>query len=279
MCGGAQARARPTSVRRFRGERHSTGQTTKKRKAGSRVTSKNAFVGEGSRLATDGAGSGFRKQAKSKRAREERALAAEKRLKALQDQTPVKEEESEEDDSDDEIEIIETDAERRQTLLNTGEQENDLLRLDKATSWKEFQREFNFGYARHDDNECDLPVASGSTFTTGSTEQKFQKPTPKPVFSRKGKSSSDIGLGKLVQTEIQVRKREAVGMTGPGRTLADSDDDEIVVSEPSRVSHILRTNASTSVSQAQWECLVCTLLNEPSHLACAACGTTRGENT
>jgi hypothetical protein len=185
----------------------------------------------------------------SKRAREERALAAEKRLKALQDQAPIKEEESEEEDSDDEIEIIETDAERRQTLLNTGEQENDLLRLDKATSWTEFQREFNFGYGQHD--ECDLPVASGSTFTTGST------PTPKPVSSRssKGKASSDIGLGKLVQTEIQFRKREALGMTGPGRTLVDSDD-EIIVSEPSRIP---RSNASTSVPQAQWECLVCTL--------------------
>lgn len=178
-------------------------------------------------------------------------MAAEKRLKALQDQTTVKEEESEED-SDDEIEIIETDAERRQTLLNAGEQENDLLRLDKATSWKEFQREFNFGNAQH---ECDLPVASGSTFTTGI------KPTPTPVSSsRKGKASSDIGLGKLVQTEIQFRKREALGMTGPGKTLADSDDDEVVVvSESRRVSDIPRSNASTSMSQSQWECLVCTL--------------------
>jgi len=155
-----------------------------------------------------------------------------------------------------------------------------LLRLDKATSWKEFQREFNFGYAQHDDNGCDLPIASGSTFTTASsTQYKSQKPTPKPepVISRKGKAFSDIGLGKLVQTEIQFRKREALGMTGPGRTLADSDD-EIVVSGPSRVSDIPRSNASTSVSQAQWECLVCTLLNEPSHLACVACGTTRGES-
>ncbi len=187
-------------------------------------------------------------------------MAAEKRLKALQGQTSVKEESESGEDSDDEIEIIETDAERRQTLLNTGEQENDLLRLDKATSWKEFQREFNFGYVQHDDNECDIPVASGSTFTTGSMQQKSQKPTPKPepVSSRKGKASSDIGLGKLVQTEIQFRKREALGMTGSGRTLADSDD-EIIVSEPSRVSDLSRNNASTSVSQAQWECLVCTL--------------------
>lgn len=176
---------------------------------------------------------------------------------------PVKEEESE-DESDGEIEIIETDADRRHALLNSGEQGNDLLRLDKANSWKEFQREFNFGYNRDDKDKCDLPVASGSTFTTGSTgkklEQDFSGPssstlkpaTSKPV-SYKSKMSSDIGLGKLVQSEIQLRKREALGMTGTGRTLADSDDEIIVVSETRRVS------SESRGSRAQWECLVCTL--------------------
>jgi hypothetical protein len=104
----------------------------------------------------------------SKRAREERAIAAQKRLRALQDQAKdIASEESEE--SDDEIEIIEIDAERQQTLLNSGEQGKDPPRLDKANSWKEFQREFNFDYTK---DECDLPVASGSTFTTASTGKK-----------------------------------------------------------------------------------------------------------
>lgn len=192
----------------------------------------------------------------SKRAREERAIAAEKRLRALQDQAKDIATEESGEESDDEIEIIETDAERRQTLLNSGEQENDLQRLDKANSWKEFRREFNFGYTK---DECDLPVASGSTFTTANTGKKEFKhhlasssSMPKPATTKPGKSKvpSDIGLGKFVQNEIQFRKREVLGMTGPGRTLADSDDEIIVVSEPQRVS---------SGSQAQWECLICTL--------------------
>ena len=193
----------------------------------------------------------------SKRAKEERAIAAEKRLRALKDQAKDKDNEESEEESDDEIEIIETDAERRQTMLNFGEQENDQLRLDKA-SWQEYQREFNFGYTQHNKDECDLSVASGSTFTTASAGKKKEQDladfssTPRPV-PRKSKVSSDIGLGKIVQNEIQFRKREALGMTGLGRTLADSDDEIIVISEPQRVS------SDSQGSRAQWECLVCTL--------------------
>ena len=117
QCGGAQSRTRPTVTRRRRttlGKRrretvpslHTGRQTAIKRKAGARVTSKYAFTGQGSMLDNDGAGKGFGKQAaryvrgnrenfelhdaisdirsNSKRAREERALATERRLCALQ---------------------------------------------------------------------------------------------------------------------------------------------------------------------------------------------------
>ncbi|KAF7330573.1 hypothetical protein MVEN_02497500 [Mycena venus] len=99
LCGGAQKRSRPSALGRKRRARqprretvasNKTGrQTAKKRKAGGRVKAQSAFPGEGSLLA-EGAldpkekGVGFRKQAASKRAREERALAVEKRIKALQ---------------------------------------------------------------------------------------------------------------------------------------------------------------------------------------------------
>ncbi|KAJ6619705.1 WLM domain-containing protein [Mycena sp. CBHHK59/15] len=101
MCGGAHTRTRPTALRRKRRARQTrpgdpaasnkTGrQTAKRRKAGARVTSKSAFAGEGASLAQGveikGKGTGFRKQAGSKRAREERALAAERRIQALQGQ-------------------------------------------------------------------------------------------------------------------------------------------------------------------------------------------------
>ena len=99
QCGGAQARKRPTSLRRRRTHQnqtagpsnHTGAQTAKKRKAGARVTAKGTFRGSGRALNDDvcdeeqkRAGSGFRRKAGSKRAREERALAAERRLRALQ---------------------------------------------------------------------------------------------------------------------------------------------------------------------------------------------------
>jgi hypothetical protein len=72
-CGGAHNRTRPSSVRRPRKPRNpatasnKTGrQTAKRLKAGARVTSKNAFVGEGMVLAEGegrGSGAGFGKQA------------------------------------------------------------------------------------------------------------------------------------------------------------------------------------------------------------------------
>ena len=75
-CGGAHNRARPASVHRQPRQRRNntpasnkTGrQTAKRSKAGARVTSKNAFVGEGMSLAEGvekgkGKGTGFGKQA------------------------------------------------------------------------------------------------------------------------------------------------------------------------------------------------------------------------
>ncbi|KIL67558.1 hypothetical protein M378DRAFT_159365 [Amanita muscaria Koide BX008] len=286
MCGGAQTRTRPTSIRRRRGERTSI---KRKRRAGTRVNA-NAFVGQGCKLSEDtgGLGTGFGKQAKSKRAREERALAAEKRLQALQASSTAsthvvpKEESSEtEEETDSDIEIAETDTQRRQALLNSGEQDNDIARLDRANSWKEFQREFDFG-SKSPNHECDIPVASGSTFTTKESKPKSlagsSSTTSKPLrpssSSYKGKAPTNIGAGKLVQTDIKFRKKEAIEMSNGGRTLADSDDEILVVSESKGP-----TTTQMGFGDLQWECLVCTLLNQPTHLACFVCGTTRGENT
>lgn len=62
-------------------------QTAKKRKAGGRVTSKDKFQGQGVALnegRQGGEGTGFGKRAGSKKAREERAAAVERRMLALQ---------------------------------------------------------------------------------------------------------------------------------------------------------------------------------------------------
>jgi len=63
-------------------------QTAKRRKTGSRITAAGTFLGSGQALNADEdektTGTGFRKKAVSKRAREERALAAQKRQLALE---------------------------------------------------------------------------------------------------------------------------------------------------------------------------------------------------
>ncbi|KAH9481414.1 DNA-dependent metalloprotease WSS1-like protein [Psilocybe cubensis] len=253
LCGGAQSRTKPTARRRrqtTRGKRrevvpslHTGAQTAKKRKSGARVTSKYAFTGEGTSLGNEGVGTGFRKQAASKRAREERALAAERRLLALQTAASgtstksAEEELADDDDSDDEVEFVpETDAERRQAIKEADEDSNN-LKLGPGFSWTQFKDDFNFNAASKpsgsklpfpdiidissDDEDtgraCDVPVASGSTFTSGSLRGDSK--------SNKGKGRAEMGLNNLVQSEIKLRKQESLGMApvkGGGRKVGGS---------------------------------------------------------
>ncbi|KAJ6505963.1 WLM domain-containing protein [Mycena vulgaris] len=286
MCGGAQSRTRPTALRRRRrplqkrpGEPIAslkTGrQTAKKRKAGGRVTSKYAFTGEGASLVEDldakAKGCGFGKQAGSKRAREERALAAERRLQALQasshqgstSKASHGEPASEEDTSDEEDELLgETDAERRAALLHS-EPSDDIQKLDGGSSWRDFEDEFVFtgkhqnserpsqGIIDISSDEDDIPVASGSTFVM---------PPPKKKTTRNDRpKDSTSRLGNLVKNEISLRKKESLGMaplkTG-GRTLG----------------------AGTQIAreEMEWVCQICTLINRGDALECAACDKLRG---
>ncbi|KAK0450166.1 WLM domain-containing protein [Armillaria borealis] len=233
MCGGAQTRSRPSATRRRRSGRrgdvvpsnHTGRQTAKRRKAGGRVTSKYAFQGEGLSLndstGEEGVkGAGFKKQAGSKRAREERALAAERRLQALQSHSAVKvdikeEEEDTADRSDSEVEIVsETDGERREALISS---EKDVLRNLKS-SWEEFKDDFIFTGDGKDnvieissDEEdvkgelCDIPVPSGSTFTSGMNDGEKRS---KYKGKEKEKETPPLGLGKLAKTEVDFRRRK-----------------------------------------------------------------------
>ncbi|KAF8206424.1 WLM domain-containing protein [Mycena galopus ATCC 62051] len=306
LCGGAQKQSRPSALgrkrRRARRETvasNKTGrQTAKKRKAGSRVKSQYAFAGEGSVL-TEGAldpkgkGVGFRKQAGSKRAREERALAAEQRIKALQaaerrnglqpkaSTSKADKPESEEEDAGDlrqastskpssqwetlseaeseEVEELdedelgdepvgETDAERRQALLRSGEDSGALTNKD----WNSFQKDFNF--TRHAGKKAsepieilsdddDIPVASGSTFVM---------PSPNPARSKdsRSKKTGALGLGNM---------KESLGMAPvkPGTRVLGS------------------VEKTAKVEPSQWACHMCTLLNKESFLACSVCSTPR----
>ncbi|KAI6047220.1 WLM-domain-containing protein [Pisolithus marmoratus] len=133
VCGGAHSRVRP--VRRHRSvagpSLHTGAQTTKKRKAGSRVTSSSAFSSTGKALNdglggdTKAVGTGFRKQARSKRAREERALAAEKRIRSLRvpDASTLPPTVERDFSCEEDHVPSETDEDRRQILLESADQQ------------------------------------------------------------------------------------------------------------------------------------------------------------
>ncbi|KAK0193763.1 WLM domain-containing protein [Armillaria mellea] len=302
MCGGAQTRSRPSATRRRRSGRrgevvpsnHTGRQTAKRRKGGGRVTSKYAFQGEGLSLndsTSEGGlkGTGFKKQAGSKRAREERALAAERRLQALQSHSAVKvdikeKEEDAADRSDSEVEIVsETDGERREALISS---EKDDLRNLKS-SWEEFKDDFIFTGDGKDnvieissDEEevkeelCDIPVPSGSTFTSGMNDGEKRS---KHKGKEKEKETPPLGLGKLVKAEVDFRKKEALGMapTQSNRKLGSKSKESGDRTQP----HVTNPWSETEFLPTEpWECAVCTLINKPRHLACSACFTPRGND-
>ncbi|TFK28098.1 WLM-domain-containing protein [Coprinopsis marcescibilis] len=258
MCGGAQQRSQPTARRRRigvpRGKRkevtpslHTGRQTARKRKAGGRVTSKYAFTGEGQTVGGGDPDEGKGKRAASNCAREERALAAERRLKALAGGSessgsavpPLKEEEDDAGSDDEQFETVgETDAERREYLISSKQDKDDNESLGSGKYWSIFEKDFNFSKTADSD-----------------------KPGPSRLPAA---GPSRLGIGKLVQAEIQDRKKEALG-------LAPIKGKRTIGQKP--------RERSPPVEPEGWGCLVCTLINSPQHLACSACATPRGETT
>ncbi|CDO68948.1 hypothetical protein BN946_scf185000.g91 [Trametes cinnabarina] len=265
MCGGAQSRARPTALGRRRRRRqqagpsnHTGAQTAKRRKAGSRVTAQGTFKGSGRALNEDltdedakKAGAGFRKKAASKRAREERALAAERRLRALQragSDDPAKTKAMSDDGADESDEgPPETDQDRRDGLLKSiNEADLDGLRASRQTFLSDFflppaftsttgtssQPGHQGARARSKGKETDVIELSDDE-ESGSPACDFQilpeggaavSARPPSGLERRAKTSSSERIGKLaygalVQDEMQTRKKESLGMTGAGRRL------------------------------------------------------------
>ncbi|KAG8839780.1 hypothetical protein FRB91_006796 [Serendipita sp. 411] len=157
LCGGAQSQSPPkrNTGRKRTAKRQgepSSSRRARKPKAGSRVKSRNAFQGNGKALNADEnaesrrqLGTGFRKQAGSKRARDIRVAAIEARLNKLQGEGSLassstlhhSEEEGSTDDEDEGEEyavVAETDADRRRILsasTKDDESENVSLRTQK----------------------------------------------------------------------------------------------------------------------------------------------------
>ncbi|KAI0635959.1 WLM-domain-containing protein [Trametes polyzona] len=347
MCGGAQSRARPTSIRRRRRQQagpsnHTGAQTAKRRKAGSRVTARGTFKGAG-RALNEGvsdeeqkkAGAGFRKKAASKRAREERAAAAERRLLALQGQgtsSPAKSED--ESDEDDYVGAGETDQDRRRAMLESTDQtELDNLKASKQDVFADFilppaastssSRSPGTGGSRSaitdntdlgvlelssDEDDAVIPACDVQSLPKGGTgaaaagpsngKQKASASHPgtRPDLSawlvnaqsapkQPPSRTEKLSYNALVQDEIRTRKREALGMSGSGRRLGDAPSG----SKPRQTdaADVSRQSAepppasfdNASASEPSWSCQVCTLMNEPQHLACAACATPRGQQS
>lgn len=173
------------------------------------------------------------------------------------------------DNSDDEVEFVpETDAERRQAIQDAEQGESDNSKLGSDFSWKQFKDDFNFdgksmpsgakqplidGIDISSDEEdvgtCDVPIASGSTFTSGSLSKTDSK----------GKGKAGFGLGNLVQSEIELRKKESLGMgpmKGGNRKLGSNPGLQKPHGGPERESEPsdrVQQNAGTR------SCLACTL--------------------
>ena len=182
---------------------------------------------------------------------------------------------TEDEESDPELEVIgETDIERREALLKSDEDADLSNKLGPSSSLKGLEQEFDFNNRDRttssnvpiddiidltsdddDDNHCNIAVASGSTFVHGHSNAAKGKRKFDPSDDVKENTSSKarhpkskaIGLGGMVKAEIDLRKKESLGMApvkGGGRTLG------------SKSTGMLGNVQSTST---KWDCLVCTL--------------------
>jgi hypothetical protein len=220
---------------------HTGAQSEKKRKAGSRITNANAFGSDGKAL-NEGVigekkevGTGFRKKAGSKRAREERALAAERRMEMLKASTSSSRLKSEPTtDSESESDAEETDQDRRRTMLES-------IRGQELDEMKAAKYDFS--------DDFKLPGETGGDSCSIHIIER-----PEAAALTDAQPGSSIRPGKHRRVE----------------------DEEVSVSKKSRKSGAPRLG-KTEDQPDGWNCLVCTLTNEPEHLACSACSTPRGD--
>ncbi|KAH9058358.1 WLM-domain-containing protein [Lactarius vividus] len=278
MCGGAQSRARPSARRRRRqpvaGPSMLSGaQTAKRRKAGSRITAAGTFSGPGQALNADEdektAGTGFRKKAVSKRAREERAIAAEKRQLALEASTNLTRDQEEDDSDTEPQELRETDQERRQTMMDSmdASEAKQLKTGTLSDIWGDFilpKRPLNKVRAAESKATGD---DSPRVNSQGAKNASMRAPSPPaPPRGAVRPESPRFCPGKLPQEQTQGGKQMS------GRTVSHQERTfGATLSNPKTRCEIART--------PKWSCLVCTLDNKPEHLACSACATPRGDTT
>ncbi|CEL55473.1 DNA damage response protein wss1 OS=Schizosaccharomyces pombe (strain 972 / ATCC 24843) GN=wss1 PE=3 SV=1 [Rhizoctonia solani AG-1 IB] len=282
MCGGAQERRRASTLRRTR--RQNGPPKKKRRKAGARVTSKYAFVGQGNALNADASGeeekkrgTGFGKRTQSVKERQARLEAIERRLKNLEKTSEIKpvpdtEFEPEASSDSDSESFEETDEIRRKLLADSG------------VGWK-FSAVCDAGPSMGvGDDIIDLV----SDDDEGSSQVKMLPP-PKPTPAEKlepQKRGTSNSLATLVHDEVEYRKREQLGLIGSHRLGNNKQGahrsrllDTVKVQQSSKPSNNRLEKRSVSSSMDEWACVVCTCLNHKDYGVCQACSTRRGSST
>lgn len=107
--------------------------------------------------------------------------------------------------------------------------------------------------------ETGVPSGSSTSNDVGRpTASRKRAAGPAPLIAKKQK-----GLGGMLAEEMQIRKREALGMVGPGKTLGGAKNSTLASSTGLGASEAPSSSAeggSTAPDLAgDWSCGVCTL--------------------
>jgi len=167
----------------------------------------------------------------------------------------------EEDDSDSE-ELRETDQERRQTMMDSMDtSEADQLKTGTLSDiWGGFilpKRPLDKVPAKESKATCVNPQGARNASTHAPSP-------PAPPLSTAKPESSKSQPRKLPQEQTRDGKRVLGQIARHQERTFDA-----AFPEP--------TTRGETARNVTWSCLVCTLDNEPEHLACSACATPRGD--
>ncbi|KAG8833917.1 hypothetical protein FRC17_009876, partial [Serendipita sp. 399] len=283
LCGGAQSQAPPKKgagrkrVARRQGQPSSSSGRQRKAKAGSRVKSRNSFRGNGKALNEDEdeetrkqLGTGFRKQAASKRARDIRVAAIEARLNKMQGE-PIQvpdddpndnqnESTDEEEDDDEEYDVIaETDADRRRILsssMKDDESESVSLRNQKKLTdfWSSGKRSYS--------SSSPSGMGSGCMIIDLSSDEEAESKTREDTQDLLRRLGLDIGEeaddpNDLGSSKEGTQAREAPEKVSRVKVDADTQREETNLVENTGGNG--SDDEEGGKSKAEWTCRACTL--------------------
>ncbi|QRW18014.1 WLM domain protein [Rhizoctonia solani] len=282
MCGGAQDRRRASTLRRA--PRGNGGPKPKRRKAGTRVRSKYAFVGQGNALNEHATGeqekkrgTGFKKRAQSAKERQARLEAIEQRLKSLEKNSNGK------PDSQSGLEpAVEAGSDSEsgsESFKETDDMRRKLL-ADSGAGWK-FSTIPDAGpTGSFDDDIINLLSDDEDQDTNQARAPPKSTPSKKLELQKQGPSNP---LTNMVHNEVEHRKQEQLGLVGShklgggGRGAHQSRLlDTPKVPQPSKSLDVCFKDGQVSDKVDEWACLVCTCLNHEDYGVCQACSTRRG---